>query len=469
MHYLLDWRMVLDILLITLLIYSIFRTLRATGTWKIAVGLTFTACVAVVARLLDLQGLEWFFSNFSQIALLALLIIFQPEIRRILERSFSMGISRGAEAEQIPEIVDQALFDLAEKKWGGLVVFHGEVPLQQWITEGTRIDALPSVPALLSLFDPNSPGHDGAILFEGNRINRFGVHLPLSGSNRLSNEYGTRHHAALGLAEKTDSLILAVSEERGIVTAFHDGDYQKLEARGKAAGIIRDHLGRNRSLTTTPGRIKQDFFLNFGQIVGSLFLAMILWVTVIQSRTEIREMFFTVPIEYSKTDKNIHIADKQSDVRLLIEGSLANLRGIDSSMLRVQVDLSSLAPGRHRINLSEANISVPGKLRVKEIQPDSFDLKIRKILSRDIPVKPQLIGKLPEGYRLDRFEVKPSVVTITADIPEIKGVATTPIFIHELRETTSVQCKIIVPAKLQESGRTLPDVEVLLVISKMKK
>ena len=141
-----EWRIITDIILLTAIIYYIYRTLLSTGTWKIALGLTLAVLLAMVARVLGLQGTEWIFSNFSSIALLMLLIIFQPEIRRILERSFFFGqFQRQEKNVQLCELLDQVLFDLAERRWGALIVVPGQVPIRQWVTGGMGMQSSLSI------------------------------------------------------------------------------------------------------------------------------------------------------------------------------------------------------------------------------------------------------------------------------------------------------------------------------------
>lgn len=463
-----EWRILLDLLLISLLIYSIYRALWATGAWKIALGLTFAAGIALVARVLGLHGIEWIFSNFSQVALVALLIIFQPEIRRMLERFLSFYRSRrGGKDLMLPEIIDRALFDLAERRWGALVVFPGEVSIQQWVTGGTDLDALPGGSVLLSLFDPNSPGHDGAVVIEGNRIQRFGAHLPLSQTKRLSSEYGTRHHAAMGLSERTDALVFAVSEERGEVSAFRDGRLHKMKARGEAAELLLQFF-EHREPLAAGRKTRKNLLYTSGEIVASLCLAALMWIAFIQPKTEIREMLFTVPIEYQGATKNMTLAGKQTEAKLRLEGPLSVLRGIDLSQLRVQVDLSSLSAGTHRIELADADIMFPNNLKLTEVQPEGFELEIRQVNLRSVPIQPQLIGSLPDGFILSSIEINPSSISIE-DSGDTPFLTTTPIYLHGLRENVTVLCKIIVPEKLQPLERKWPDVTVQITISPGKK
>ncbi len=464
-----EWRVILDILLIMVLIYSMYRALRATGAWKIALGLTFAVGVALVARVLSLDGIEWLFSIFSQIALVAVLIIFQPEIRRVLERSFSFHHARrGRMDDSVPEVLDQALFDLAEKHWGGLVVLAGEVPINQWVTEGVRLDAVPSVPLLMSIFDPYSPGHDGAAMIEGGRLSRFAVHLPLSVTNRLPNTFGTRHHAAMGLSEKTDSLVFAVSEERGVVTAFRDGERYKMKKRGEVADLI-GKFNAYREPVAGGRRTKKYLFITLGEIVVSLSLSVLIWVTFVQPKTEIREMAYSVPIEYSPPAKHLTLSAKPAEAKLLLKGSVSDLRALDPSQLRVQVDLSSLAPGKHRIDLSKADLVVPKNLKLRDVQPDSFDLEvkeIKKVSLRSVPLQPQLIGSLPDGFILTSIETTPSSIVIEEnDSDDIAYLATNPISLEGLQESVTVSSKVIVPEKLASQAEKWPDVTVQLAIS----
>ncbi|MGB3647308.1 MAG: hypothetical protein WA992_02090, partial [Desulfobulbales bacterium] len=117
-----DWRVLLDITVFAAFFYTVYRTLRASGTWKIAVGLSLAALASIVATLLELQGVEWLFTNLSQVAVIALLIIFQPEVRRFLEHSIVFGRNNAnGESESLAALLDEALFDLSSRRWGALV------------------------------------------------------------------------------------------------------------------------------------------------------------------------------------------------------------------------------------------------------------------------------------------------------------------------------------------------------------
>lgn len=182
------------------------------------------------------------FSNLSQFALIVLIVIFQPELRKILERTTTLLRNQAqADLHGLPNLIEDTLFELAGRKWGAIIVFPGNDPIQRWITEGVKVEGVPSLPLLMSIFDPTSPGHDGAMIMEEDRIARIGVHLPLSETKKLSDAFGTRHHASMGLAEKTDSLVLTVSEERGKISVFRNGEMMPVREKGEVAAHILAH------------------------------------------------------------------------------------------------------------------------------------------------------------------------------------------------------------------------------------
>lgn len=240
---LLDWRVILDIITIGLIIFFLYHTLRTTGTWKIALGILIAAVLFFIARLLDLKGTEWIYSNLSQVLLLGLIIIFQPEIRKIFERAASIRPREAIkEGSKIAHLTSEVVFTLAQKKRGALIVFSGKDSLEASTSAGIVADAKPSFPLFMSIFDPHSPGHDGATIIENGLMRAFGVRLPLSKMEKLSEEFGTRHHAAMGLSETTDAMVIAVSEERQTVTLFVDGAFQSVQDKNILIAKIVEHL-----------------------------------------------------------------------------------------------------------------------------------------------------------------------------------------------------------------------------------
>lgn len=466
-----DWRVLLDIVVFAALFYTIYRTLRASGTWKIAIALSLAAVTSMLASLLELRGVEWLFTNLSQVAVIGLLIIFQPEVRRFLEHSIGFG-KNGASTkrEDLSTLLDEALFDLSNRRWGALVVLPGKDPLKQWLTEGVLLDAHPSHSLLLSIFDPDSPGHDGAIIIDNGKVRRFGVRLPLSSSNKLSKEYGTRHHAALGLVEKTDAIVLAVSEERGVVSVFKDGRITELSKRGD----LQDSLSVRRGQGEEKGQQgdQRKPWRAWLEISSSIFLATLFWLVVISSRTDLREMSLAVPIEYSRPPANLMLSeDRLSEAKLLLEGPASVLDYLIPSQVRLKVDLSGMAAGRQMVNLTADNVELPKKVNILEIQPANMNLELRNLTLSQMKVKPQFIGELQKGYKIQGIEVSPAMVDVI--VPEgkearQKELLTTPIYLQGIQSSTTVYCKIVAPYGFQPQEKRWPDVSVTINVVQVK-
>jgi len=467
-----DWRVLLDIFLLALAIHLLYRSFLATGTWKIALGLLVAVIGYGLATLLRLRGIEWIFSNLSQVTLIGLIILFQPEIRRVLEKTIHLRRRLSLSGtETLPGLLDDLLFSLAKRNWGALVVIPGKDPVNQWISGGLTLDGEPSIPLLTSIFDPNSPGHDGAVIIENNKVAAFGVRLPLSKKEQLEKDLGTRHHAAMGLSEETDALILLVSEERGAVRGFHAARMETLPKRGDVAARVEAHFLESSSykLPIQSGQGKWRLGL---ELTVSLLLALFFWSTVILSRTETREMAFTVPIEYKSPPRNlVWTSPKPKEAKVYLEGPIDVLQSMDLTHIRVQVDLSDMVAGKHTVALTNKNVRVWKNLRVVDIDPDTLEIEMSDIHERELFIKPQFVGALPKGLTMAAIKVEPRSVRAflpaSAEETSPSSLLTTPIFLPSIRENTVVFCKIVAPADVQPADKRWPDVEVnISIVSK---
>ena len=472
-HQFSDWRVLLDILVFTLIIYLLYRTLRATGTWQIVIGLTITAIGAGVASIIGLRGVEWIFSNFSQVALIALLIIFQPEMRKILERTTSLlrGQSR-EDTVSFASMISDILFALAKKRWGGIIVIPGIDSIRQWISEGVKVDALPSFSLLMSIFDPNSPGHDGAVVITNGRVESMSVRLPLSQKNTLPEIMGTRHHASQGLSEMTDALIMTVSEERGVISFFEKGKRTTLTEPNEAIGRILDHGMDSANKTAVTLNVKGKKWYTTVEAGTCFILACLFWFTVVMTRTQIGDMIFTVPIQYSNLQNQLVMeGDVSQDVKVHLEGPLSTLTTLDLSLLKVLVDLSDIGEGEQSITLSVNDAKVGKKVKVLDIIPSAIDIKVKTLQKKELPVEAQLIGTPGNGFKVLSITMIPNrlqvLISSTSDkrknaLPQV--LRTTPVYLNGLHEDTTFFCKIVAPAGIQSVGSRWPDIEVKIMI-----
>jgi len=223
------WRDVLDILLVALIVYRLLVAFRGTRAAQMLVGLGILLAASLVARRFELHSLGWLLDNFWSFWAIAVVVLFQPELRRALARLGQgrflrafVGSSRAERAHLVDEVA-RAAGTLAARRIGALIVIERTSGLRQYAELGVPLDAIVSGDLLESLFLPHSPLHDGAVLVEGSRISAAGCFLPLSRTVDVARALGSRHRAALGISEETDAVAVVVSEEMGHTSLAVDG------------------------------------------------------------------------------------------------------------------------------------------------------------------------------------------------------------------------------------------------------
>jgi diadenylate cyclase len=220
----------LDVALTALLIYGLFSVIRGTRAVRLIIGVTVLYAIYVVAQALGLQLLSQILQAGAVLGLLALVVVFQPELRRALERIGRVGslgwlLAPGTHStdERVARIVAQAAASMATEKIGALMVIERETGLQDMAEAGVMLDAALSVDLLGTIFTPHAPLHDGAVVIRHENILSAGVVLPLSDSGAYRERFGTRHRAALGITEQTDAVAVVVSEETGAMSLVERG------------------------------------------------------------------------------------------------------------------------------------------------------------------------------------------------------------------------------------------------------
>ncbi|MFA6003153.1 MAG: diadenylate cyclase [Elusimicrobiota bacterium] len=235
----------LDMGLVALLIYGLLVWFKKTRTAFVVMGLMVLMAVYIMARVTGMYMTTWIFQGFFAIFIIAVVVIFQEEIRSIFERIAVWSIAarpRHQPGPQEPDILVRVLSDLARDKVGALIVMRGRDPLDRHLEGGWDLNGELSEALIESIFDSHSLGHDGAVVLEGSRVLRFGVHLPLSKDFSKITHMGLRHTAALGLSERTDALALVVSEERGVISVARKGELLPIDNLQKLHEILEDFL-----------------------------------------------------------------------------------------------------------------------------------------------------------------------------------------------------------------------------------
>jgi diadenylate cyclase len=231
------WRDLLDIAIVSLILYRLLLLVRGTKAARMLIGLFLLLVVSIIARHLPLYTLDWLLQGFWGYIVIALIVIFQPEIRRALakigETPFLEAFTSAEELKSLEEIIKAAV-SLSNRKIGALMAIERETKLKDFVELGTPLDARVTRELLMSIFHPTSPIHDGAVVIRGNRVVAAGCFLPITLTSEISRSFGTRHRAALGLTEETDAVAVVVSEETGGISVAMNG---KLETNLDMAAL----------------------------------------------------------------------------------------------------------------------------------------------------------------------------------------------------------------------------------------
>ena len=245
---------IIDIMIVAVIIYELLLLTRHTRGSALLKGLFLLLLIMVVSNLLGLKSLNWLLIAILQNGALVLVILFQPELRKALER---MGRSRlmtksnrrsiDEERDTVIAEIVQTVVDLSRRRVGALLVFERQTGLEDVIETGTRMNADVSAPLLENIFEPNTPLHDGAAVIRDDQVIAAACILPLAEASGVSRELGTRHRAAVGISENTDAAVVVISEETGIVSMARDGALKRPLSTDELKDFLNDYYSINNS------------------------------------------------------------------------------------------------------------------------------------------------------------------------------------------------------------------------------
>ena len=263
-----QWSDYLDIAVVAFLIYRLLPLVRTPSTIRVARAVIVVVIIAALTDVMHLYTLSFIINQFLSIGLLALVVLFQPELRRMLDHLGSVkltsifGVNKPIQQEMDAVITQtvRACEAMGREKVGALIVFAREQRLEEYFKTGTQIDGQVSEQLIRNIFFKNSPLHDGAMIIRDGRVAAAGCVLPLSDSNRLSSDLGTRHRAGVGMSEASDAVVVIVSEETGTISVAVGGMLKR-----HLAPQTLDKLLHNELCPANDGDEKQDLSLRLKQ------------------------------------------------------------------------------------------------------------------------------------------------------------------------------------------------------------
>ena len=336
----------------------------------------------LIAQQFKLQLTTWILQGFFAALVVVVVVVFQDDLRRLFEQIATLSLRRKAPRPDPSSLgtLTRGLHQLAAKRRGALVVLPGREPIERhFLQHGVPLDAEISEELLDSLFDPGSAGHDGALVMENNRVKEFGVHLPLSENRNELKGGGTRHAAALGLAEHSDALCLVVSEERGTIGIATRGQLEILDNpdAGKLANRIRSYLQR----TGTQVNARRDWHRWGRRIVEGLLsfaLALGAWLAFVPGAT-LEEAVRQVSVAVENMPEGYALKDvKPPEVEIEVAGPRRDIFLASNADFQVVIDANLVRLGRRTFEVSTQSVRHATGLEVKSIKPNKVKLTVQK-------------------------------------------------------------------------------------------
>ncbi len=364
----LRWQTVVDFLVLAAALYAVLKWARQARALRIALGIVGLHIGAILARHFELFLTGWLLDGAAVLAIVLLVVVFRSEARHAMLQLDSLLRPRpAATAAHIFRAIAKAAFSLAESRTGALIVIVRRDETHEFVQHGVALDAELSSELIESIFQKTSPLHDGAVVVSGERLVRANAVLPLTDSREVPASYGTRHRAAMGLAERCDALITVVSEERGEVTLIRRG---KIDAVASAQELVRElqHLATPPP-KTLENRLRRAFFSDLGFKWAAFGLAALVWVmSVFVGGVSVRTL--SAPIEFNNVPAGMFIADQSVDrLDIQLRGSSWLMDSFSLPRLTVQFDLRGLGPGRHRLTATADNVNLPPAIVMERIVP----------------------------------------------------------------------------------------------------
>lgn len=378
-----DWRDALDIIIVAVLFYAFLLLLRRTHSRFLVNGISILLVLYALARFLNLYLTSMLFQAVFAFFAVIIAVIFQRELRSFFEWLSGWVRWSRAQQESLPgsvadQIVD-ALTYLAQRKIGALIVLPGTQVIDGLLRGGVVLNGQVSTPLLLSIFDPSSPGHDGAVILEADRVSKFSVHLPLAERFEHYGTLGTRHRAALGLAERSDALVVAVSEERGTISVASGGELRTLaQSRGpqeELSSILKERFQQDPKRPwhwlLTHNRREKAIAVLFTLLFWAIFVA--------SQGSGVITRPYEVPVEFQFLPRGYTVSEMSHEtIAVTVSGRNQDFNLLEPEALRVVIRIPGGVEGPQRIRIEESMISRPPSLSVVKFTPRYLEFNIRR-------------------------------------------------------------------------------------------
>jgi uncharacterized protein (TIGR00159 family) len=417
------WQDVVDVALNSYILFRLYVLFRGTTVFRVLTGIAFLWIFRRIAIAIGLIVTSWAIQGIIAVAALIIIIVFRNEIRSVLQAKNLKAILWGFPHKQVHtpiEIIVESISELSRRRCGALIVFPEKEDIEDMIQSGVPWNGSISKEMLLSIFWPENPVHDGAIIVRGDRITEVGVILPLSKRNDFPSSYGTRHRAAIGLAETTDAMVLVVSEESGSVLMAKGSSIFNIRGTRELTQKMQEHWGITTKYSNR--RIKEKRQIALAAVISVVFVTGI-WASF--SRGLETLITLEIPVEYMNRDPGMEIFDTSvNTVRLYLSGSGALIRSLRPEQLKVKLDLSKAVVGLNTLTIKNEDITLPPGVLLKRVEPSVIELALDVLTEKELPIQVDWSGKLSEHLILYEATPVPDKIRIIGGSQILKNIST---------------------------------------------
>jgi len=378
---------VLDILFLSVLVYYLYLWFWGTKAFKALVGLLALGVIFTIARFWGLFLTTWVFEILWQVLVVLIIILFQSEIRQVLERVNPLQMISlrrfSKSADWIPNLVT-TVFSLAKLKTGALIIFERADLVEELITGGVLLESELSSELLMSIFHKESPLHDGALLIRRGRIAKAACYLPLSSAEGLPKEWGTRHRAALGLSERCDALVVVISEERGEISVAEGRQMIHVTNIEQLSILVQEALASTGpAVKSWPEMILAITVHRWPIKIAALGLVCLFWLLLAGQQNF--EVTIRVPLEVKNLPEKIEVSEPVNpEIAITVQGLRKDASTLSRRNVHAEVDLSMARFGNKVFRITRDRIILPNdRIKVISIEPPLMEFRLREILKKD--------------------------------------------------------------------------------------
>jgi uncharacterized protein (TIGR00159 family) len=467
----LRWQDILDICISSYILFRLYALFRGTAAFNVMVGLAFLWLFQGLSTKLGFIVLSSAGQNVTAAATIIIVVIFRNEIRAVFKtrniRAIFWGTPHKVGRSSI-EAVKDAVFDLSDGRIGALLVFPGKDDLDDQVQNGLPWQGVISKEMVKSIFWHGNPVHDGAAIVEGDRISRVAGILPLSMAEDLPAYFGTRHRAAVGLSEKSDALVVVVSEESGRVLTAKNGKYEYQKDKPALTSVLEEHLGRKSSIGKAGKSLR--FEMTIAALLSFLLIS-IAWFSFTGRSDTLSP--YDIPISYVGRASGVDIVSASVDtVKVQLIGADTLMKTVSKDKISVIVDLSDLPIGENTIKILPGSVSTPPGIDLNGVTPSEIEVVLDRVITKKLPVQIDWKEKLADNLLMVAASVQPSEVKVTGRsmlLKEMDTLYTEKISLKNITKSGSVSVSIAYPENIGPASGGKNRVNVLYKVEERSK